>query len=250
MGVRVLGVIPARLTSHRLARKVVRPLLGVPLVVRVYEAVRDCALLDAVLVATDSDEVRSVCARYDVPAELTRADHRSGTDRVWEVANRLRPDIVVNIQGDEPFVTAAHIERLVQPLLHGSYERVTTLRYPLDRTAATDPNVVKVVTDRYGRALYFSRAPVPFDRDGTASNVWFKHLGFYAYRTEALALFHRLPPGRLEQVEKLEQLRLLEHGVTIRVLDAPADTLGVDTEEDFQRAERLLAEQLRREQAA
>ncbi len=250
MALRVLGVIPARLASRRLPRKVLRPLLGVPLVVWVYRAVCRCELFDSVLVATDSDEVRAACAAYDVPAELTSPEHRSGTDRAWELARRYQPEIVVNVQGDEPLVTAEHITRMLQPLLHGSSEQVTTLRYPLSRDEAADPNVVKVVTDRYGRALYFSRAPIPHDRDGEADGVWFKHLGFYAYRFEALALFHRLPPGRLEQIEKLEQLRLLEHGVAIRLLDAPSDTLGVDTERDLQRAEQLLAGRIRREQAA
>ena len=250
MGARVLGVIPARLQSTRLPRKVIRPLLGIPLIVRVYRAVTACGLFDRVLVATDSHEVVGVCRQFDVAVELTDEAHRSGTDRVWEVAQRHRAEIIVNVQGDEPFVTPAHLEQLICPLLRGTAEGVTTLRYRLARDEAIDPNVVKVVCDRYGRALYFSRSPIPYDREGTAGAVWHKHLGFYAYRLQTLGVFHALPPGRLEQIEKLEQLRLLEHGIAIRVLDAPADTLGIDTEEDWRRAEARLAAQARAEHAA
>lgn len=236
---RVLGVIPARLKSTRLPFKMIRKVAGVPLVVRVYQAVSRCTSLDEVLVATDSEQIAAVCRQHGVPFLLTSPDHPSGTDRVWEVARSKPADIYVNIQGDEPLVTPEHISALVAPLLEAPDLMVSTLCYPVDIEDARSPDVVKVVRDARGCAIYFSRALIPFPRDGETTR-YLKHLGFYAYRRDALELFHRLPVGRLEQIEKLEQLRLLENGIRIYVADAPADTLGVDTEDDLHRAEEIV----------
>lgn len=239
--VRVLGVIPARLGSTRLPRKMLRLVAGVPLVVRVYRAARGCSLLDDLVVATDSPDIAHVCHQFDVPVVMTAPDHPSGTDRVWEVAQRIRADLYVNIQGDEPLVTPEHLECMLRPLLHSADISVSTLCFPIDAEQARCPDIVKVVRDRRGRAVYFSRSPIPFPRD-PAAVTYLKHLGFYTYTRDALETFHQLPVGQLEQAEKLEQLRLLEHGIQILVADAPADTLGVDTEDDLMAVERALLE--------
>ena len=232
MALTVLGVIPARLASTRLPRKVLREIAGKPLIVHVYEAARRARDLSEVLVATDADEVVAACSRFGVPAVMTSPDHPSGTDRVWEVAQTRAADVYVNIQGDEPFVTARHIALLVGPFRERPETQVTTLRIRLRTEEADNPNVNKVVCAPDGRALYFSKYPIPYDRDGRGVVRW-KHPGFYAYRRAALDLFHRLPPSPLELTEKLEQLRFLEHGVPIIAVETDEPTIGVDTEEDL-----------------
>jgi 3-deoxy-manno-octulosonate cytidylyltransferase (CMP-KDO synthetase) len=227
-----LGVIPARLASTRLPRKVLRDVAGKPLVVRVWEAARRAPDLAEVLVATDADEVVAACRQFGVPAVLTSPDHPSGTDRVWEVAQTHAADVYVNIQGDEPFVTPRHIALLVAPFRERPETQVTTLRIRLEPEEADNPNVNKLVCAPDGRALYFSKYPIPYDRDGRGVVRW-KHPGFYAYRRAALDLFHRLPPSPLELTEKLEQLRFLEHGVAIVAVETDEPTIGVDTEEDL-----------------
>lgn len=237
---RIVGVIPARFASSRLPGKMLRIVAGLPLVVRVYRAVAPCRLLHDLVVATDNNEILATCRAHGVPCVLTDPSHPSGTDRVWEVAQRRPGDIYVNIQGDEPLVTPEHVEELIRPLLSDSTVGVATLAIPIDRDTAHDPNLVKVVFDARGRAIYFSRFPIPYCRDPEGGDTCFKHLGFYAYRRGALELFHELPPGALEETERLEQLRLLEHGIPIHVGLAPSDTIGVDTEEDLRRVEEFL----------
>jgi len=242
--INVLGVIPARLHSSRLPGKVLRPICGVPMVVHVWRRARACPLIQELIVATDSAEVVETCRRFGVPAELTREDHPSGTDRAYEVLQRHAARIVVNVQGDEPLIAPDHITALLKPFDDPSVQ-VSTLRVELEPPHAADPNCVKVVCDLRGRALYFSRAAIPFDRDRTGHVKYYKHLGLYAYRAPVLAQFCQLGPSPLEQAEKLEQLRLLEHGIPIHVADAPFDTVGVDTEEDLQKAEQIMLEQSR-----
>ncbi len=242
---KVLGVIPARLHSSRLPGKVLKRICGVPMVVHVWRRASACDRLDELLVATDSTEVLEVCRSYGVKAELTGEHHASGTDRVCEVLQRHRADVVANIQGDEPLICADHIHVLLEPFRDPSVE-ISTLRVPLLPAELTDPNCVKVVCDLAGNALYFSRSPIPHDRDRSGSVQYYKHLGLYAYRAAILERFRSLSPSPLEQAEKLEQLRLLEHGYRIRVADAPYATIGVDTEEDLRRVEQLV----RRQQAA
>jgi 3-deoxy-manno-octulosonate cytidylyltransferase (CMP-KDO synthetase) len=237
---RVLGVIPARLQSTRLPRKVLREIAGKPMIVRVYEAARRAPDLDDLLVATDSDEVVAACATFGVPAIMTSAAHPSGTDRVWEVAQTRDADVYVNIQGDEPLLTPEHIRLLVAPFRERPDTAVTTLKIRLLPEEVSSPNVNKVVCGVDGRALYFSKYPIPYDRDGIGV-VRYKHPGFYAYRKAALDAFHRLPPSPLELTEKLEQLRFLEHGVDIIVVETHTPTIGVDTEADLQAVEALLA---------
>jgi len=212
------------------------------MVVHVWRRAAACRRLDELLVATDSPEVLETCGRYGVPAELTSGDHPSGTDRICEVIERHPAAIVVNIQGDEPLICAEHIHALLDPFKDPSVQ-VSTLRVPLEPAELTDPNCVKVVCDLAGNALYFSRSPIPYEREGMGGVRRYKHIGLYAYRAGVLRRFWSLAPSPLEQAEKLEQLRLLEHGYRIRVADAPCGTVGVDTEEDLRRVEQLMLEQ-------
>ena len=235
-----LGVVPARLASTRLPRKVLRDIAGKPLVVHVWEAARRSPDLTEVLVATDADEVVQACARHGVPALLTSADHPSGTDRVWEVAQSHAADVYVNVQGDEPCVTPGHIARLLAPFRERADTQVVTLKIRLRPEEADNPAVNKVVCATDGRALYFSKYPVPYDRDARGVPR-FRHVGLYAYTRAALEAFHRLPPSPLEQTEQLEQLRFLEYGIPIVVVETDEPTIGVDTEADLRAAEARLA---------
>jgi 3-deoxy-manno-octulosonate cytidylyltransferase (CMP-KDO synthetase) len=237
---RIAGVIPARLQSTRLTRKVLRPIAGRPMVEWVWRAAANSGQMDPVVVATDSEEVASVCRERGIPVVMTSPDCPSGTDRVREVARQIDADIYVNIQGDEPTLTADFFPPLLAPFARPDVD-VTTLAVPCPADEINNPNAVKVVTALDGRALYFSRATIPFDRDGTGFAGYRKHLGIYAYRKAALEKFAALSPGKLERLERLEQLRLLENGLTLYVADAPRDTIGVDTEDDLARAEILLS---------
>ncbi len=203
----------------------------------VYEGARSASCLSQLLVATDSKEVAAYCQEQAIPCAMTSREHRSGTDRVVEVMSREPADVYVNIQGDEPMITPHHLELLLRPFEDDPAAQVSTLKVAIDRKSARNPNNVKVVTDATGRALYFSRAPIPYDRDGTGQVEYYKHLGIYAYAAHALARFRQLPPSKLEQTEKLEQLRFLENGIPISVVETPFDTIGVDTEEDLERVE-------------
>lgn len=237
--IRIAGVIPARLASTRLTRKVLRPIAGRPMVEWVWRAANASGLMDPVVVATDSEEVAAVCRECGIPAVMTSADCASGSDRVRQVARQIEADIYVNIQGDEPTLTPDFFPPLLGLFRRPEVEVATlAVRCPPDEFA--NPNAVKVVTALDGRALYFSRATIPFDRDATGFTAYRKHLGIYAYRREALERFAALPPSPLEKLEKLEQLRLLENGIALYVAEAPRDTVGVDTEEDLARAEAAL----------
>jgi len=234
----VLGVIPARLASTRLARKVLRLIAGRPMLAWVYEAATACPQLDRVVIATDSEEVANLCLQNNWPVQLTSADLPSGTDRVHAVAQEIPADIYVNIQGDEPLLKPEHLTALLRPFTHQQVE-VSTLKVLCTHENIANPNAVKVVTAADGRALYFSRATIPYDRDNTSPQYW-KHIGLYAYRKATLQRFPTLPPSILEQTERLEQLRFLENGINIYVEPTDFDTIGVDTEEDLHRVEALL----------
>jgi 3-deoxy-manno-octulosonate cytidylyltransferase (CMP-KDO synthetase) len=236
---RVAGVIPARLSSTRLSRKVLRTIAGRPMVEWVWRAAANSGLMDPVVVATDAEEVAAVCRERGIQVVMTAADCASGSDRVREVARQIDADIYVNIQGDEPTLTAAFFPPLLA-LFERPEVEVATLAVRCPSHEIANPNVVKVVTALDGRALYFSRAAIPFDRDGVGFTGYRKHLGIYAYRKAALERFAALPPSWMEQVERLEQLRLLDNGIDIYVGLAPRDTIGVDTEEDLVRAEAVL----------
>jgi 3-deoxy-manno-octulosonate cytidylyltransferase (CMP-KDO synthetase) len=234
---RALGVIPARLESTRLPRKPLRMICGRPLIAWVYDRARQASCLDHLLVATDSPEIESYCREQAIPVMMTSRAHQSGTDRVVEVMTHEAAELYVNIQGDEPMITPDHLERLLAPFRDVPEAQVSTLKVAMGAESARDPNNVKVVTDAAGRALYFSRARIPHDCDGSGRARYFKHLGIYAFTAAALRKFHVLPPSPLEQIEKLEQLRFLENGIPITVVETPHDTIGVDTEEDLERVE-------------
>jgi 3-deoxy-manno-octulosonate cytidylyltransferase (CMP-KDO synthetase) len=235
---KAIAVIPARLASTRLPRKMLREIAGKPLIGLVYEAVRSSSLLSKVIVATDSEEIMAVCRKHGWNAQMTASTHRSGTERVHEVSGRESADIYINVQGDEPLVCREHIQALVKVMENPSAQ-VGTLMTPAAAEDILNPNAVKVVVDLSGRALYFSRATIPFDRDGSKPG-YFKHLGLYAYRKPALDRFVALPESALENSERLEQLRFLENGIPLFVAETPHDSIGVDTEEDLQRVIRLL----------
>ena len=205
----------------------------------VWRAAQASGQMYPVVVATDSDEVAAVCGARGIPVAMTSPECASGSDRVREVARQIDADIYVNIQGDEPTLTPEFFQQLLA-LFDRPEVEVATLAVPCPPEEFANPNAVKVVTALDGRALYFSRATIPFDRDKSGFTGYRKHLGIYAYRKAALERFAALLPSPLEKLEKLEQLRLLENGIGIYVAEAPADTIGVDTEEDLQRAEAIL----------
>jgi 3-deoxy-manno-octulosonate cytidylyltransferase (CMP-KDO synthetase) len=238
---RVLGVIPARLGSTRLPNKPLQLLAGEPLITRVIERVLDHGLVGELVVATDSAQVAAIAERSEVRAVLTDGDHATGTDRVSEVAARpefASFDVIVNIQGDEPFLSREALAGALARVDQG--DEIGTAAAPLDPALVSDSSRVKVVTDARGRALYFSRAVIPHAREaGDASDgLYWQHVGIYAYTRAALARWVSLPLTALEQVERLEQLRALYYGLTIGVarLEEPA-LPGVDTAEDLRRAE-------------
>lgn len=236
---RIAAVIPARLASTRLSRKVLREIAGRPMVEWVWRAAKASGLMEPVIVATDTEEVAAVCRQRGIPVVITSSSCASGSDRVREAARAIDADIFVNIQGDEPTLTPDFFPPMLE-LFQRPEVDVATLSVHCPQEEFANPNAVKVVTAADGRALYFSRATIPYDRDKTGYAGYRKHLGIYAYRRAALERFAALPPSPLEQVERLEQLRLLENGVGIYVAEAPRDTIGVDTEEDLARAEAVL----------
>jgi 3-deoxy-manno-octulosonate cytidylyltransferase (CMP-KDO synthetase) len=240
---RIAGVIPARLSSTRLSRKVLRVIAGRPMVEWVWRAAAASGLMDPVVVATDSEEVAAVCRERQIPVAMTSADCPSGSDRVREVARQIDADIYVNIQGDEPMLTPEFFPPMLA-LFDRPEVEVATLAVHCPPEEFDNHNAVKVVTALDGRALYFSRATIPFDRDGTGFTGYRKHLGIYAYRKAALERFAALPPSWIERVERLEQLRFLDNGIDIYVAAAPHDTIGVDTEADLLRAEVVLRERV------
>ena len=236
---RIAAVIPARLASTRMAHKVLRPIAGRPMVEWVWRAARSSGLMDPVVVATDADEVAAACRVRSIPVVMTSPTCPSGSDRVREVARQVDADIYVNIQGDEPTLTPDFFPPLLDLFARPEVE-VSTLSVHCPPHEFTNPNAVKVVTALNGRALYFSRTTIPFDRDQVGFTGYRKHLGIYAYRKSALERFAALPPSPLEKLERLEQLRLLENGIGIYVAEAPRDTIGVDTEDDLVRAAAML----------
>lgn len=230
---RIVGVIPARFDSERLPGKVLRPIGGKAMVHLVYERAKLCPLLAELWVATDSERVRDSCAQNQIPVLMTARAHRSGTERILEVIEKIPADVFVNIQADEPMLTPEHLRLLIEPFLARAEVQVTTLKTPLSAAEAQNPNVVKVVTNRRGEALYFSRAPIPYPRNTAPALPFYKHLGLYAYSRAALERYRELPVSPLEETERLEQLRFLDHGIAIHVAETAQDTIGVDTEEDL-----------------
>lgn len=240
--VQILAVIPARYASVRFPGKPLVQIGDRPMVQWVYEAAKQCSVFSKVVVATDSSVIVDCVHNFGGAVELTSSDHVTGTDRVAEVAERYpEMDVVVNVQGDQPFVTAEMLLQLVQPYLDGEMPEMTTLACPLDQeTGYSDPNAVKVICDRHQNALYFSRSPIPYYRNVIPAPV-FHHLGLYAFRRDFLAQYATLTPTPLEHCEALEQLRVLEHGYRIRVCRTEAAVPEINTPEDLIAAKQWIA---------
>ena len=247
---RTLAVIPARYASTRLPGKPLLDICGKPMIQHVCEAVGKASLVDDVLVATDDERIARAVSDFGGRAVMTSPDCASGTDRLVEIARHEQADIYLNVQGDEPLLRPADVDNLVKALLCHPQAAAATPCYPISAKQALDPNLVKVVRNEAGQALYFSRAPIPFDRDGEKQLRYWGHVGMYAYRPAALAIFAAHGPGELERAEKLEQLRLLQHGVGIQMVELSPCAPGVDTEKDLERVRALLEGRNTEESAA
>ena len=211
----------------------------------VHERVIQARLVNRVLIATDDMRILEEARRFGASARMTRADHSTGTERVAEVAEDENAEIVVNVQGDEPLIDPAAIDAAIAPVLAADPAPMATLKKRIrEERDLYDPNVVKVVTDLAGNAIYFSRSPIPYSRDGD-SRIHFKHLGLYVYRRELLLRYPRLPVGPLETAEKLEQLRALENGYAIQVVETEYESIGVDTPQDLERVRRVAEMELK-----
>lgn len=240
---RVTAIIPARYASTRFPGKPLADIHGKPMIQWVYERTCRARSLNGVIVATDDERIRDAVLAFGGRVEMTRSDHPTGTDRLAEVAARIDTDLVVNVQGDEPLIRPEMIDQAVAPLLTDSSILMGTLKTPVSSVQEyLNPNVVKVVCDAKGFALYFSRSPIPHPRDlgadlqGRLAEVGaFKHVGLYVYRKDFLLSYPGLEPTPLENLEKLEQLRALEHGVGIRVVETSLTSIGVDTPEDLEK---------------
>jgi 3-deoxy-manno-octulosonate cytidylyltransferase (CMP-KDO synthetase) len=241
----VTAIIPARYQSTRLPGKPLLDIAGLPMIVRVYDRVRATPGLDAVLVATDDLRVHDAIVRHGGQCRMTSETHRSGTDRLAEVASALKTDLIVNVQGDEPLVEPAMIAEAIAPFAADPALEMSTVCRRLDEAHEfQNPHLVKAVVGLDGFALYFSRAPVPYHR-ATANQgapvSAFKHIGLYVYRRECLLKLAALPQSPLEVAESLEQLRALEHGIRIKAVETRYDSIGVDTPEDLERVRGLCA---------
>jgi 3-deoxy-manno-octulosonate cytidylyltransferase (CMP-KDO synthetase) len=235
----VLGIIPARFASARFPGKPIAPLAGKPMIQHVWERARRARLVGELIVATDDERIRDAALAFGATVVLTRSGHASGTDRAAEAAAGTGAEIVVNIQGDEPLIDPDAIDMAISTLLDDPACQMATLKKRiLTPEEVQNPNVVKVATRQDGYALYFSRAPIPYNRGGGA--VYWKHIGLYVYRRALLLGYSSLAPGVLEDAERLEQLRALENGIPIRVAETTYETIGVDTPADLAAVERLL----------
>lgn len=235
----ILGVVPARFASSRFPGKALATLAGKTLIEHVYERAKLCRYLDDVLVATDDERIASAVRGFGGRVRMTRSDHPSGTDRLAEVASSESAQYYVNIQGDEPLIDPEAIDAAVLSVLGDSEIAMGTLRCRIsDTSEVSNPNVVKVVTNYLADAIYFSRCAIPYNRDG-APATYFKHIGLYVYRRDLLTVYPDLPVGPLERAECLEQLRALENGYRIRVVDTEYESFGVDTPEDLERVNQL-----------
>jgi len=241
---RVVVIIPSRYGSNRFEGKPLAEICGKPMIQWVCQRAMKANSVESVHVATDDDRIREAVHRFGGNAVMTSSACRSGTDRVAEAAQGLgleKEDVVVNIQGDQPLVDPRCFDTLVRPFYEDRSVQMSTLAYEIvEERELTDPKDVKVVFDNHGDALYFSRATLPYDRDGKKQHVTYKHLGVYAYTRDFLNCFRSLAPGKLEEIEKLEQLRALEHGHRIRVMTTPYDSPEVDVPEDIQRIEKKI----------
>jgi 3-deoxy-manno-octulosonate cytidylyltransferase (CMP-KDO synthetase) len=241
----VLVVIPARYASLRFPGKPLAEILGKPMIQHVFEGASKARNTSKILIATEDERIKTVVEKAGGEAILTRADHRTGTDRVAEVAAHVAADIYINVQGDEPLIDAATIDAVAAAMLEDeSVQLCTPCSAITQKSDIMDPNVVKVVLDFDGNGLYFSRAPIPWVRDtgGSVAARHLKHIGIYGYRRDTLLEFPTLPPGELERLEQLEQLRWLENGFHMRVVETEYDPVSVDVPADVEKVEKILRE--------
>lgn len=237
----IVGIIPARLHSQRLSEKLIRPLLGKPLLQWTWERACQSRCLDKVIIACDNPQIQRIAADFGAEVVMTSPKHSSGTDRVAEAARDLDARLVVNIQADEPLIHPTMINVVVQSMTDDESVVMASVKTKLtDSQDKDNPNVVKVVVDKNDNALYFSRYPIPYRRDDQTEVTYYKHIGIYGYTKDFLYTFKNLPTSRLEEAEKLEQLRALAAGYKIKVGTTNFDSHGVDTEEDFKKVERIL----------
>lgn len=237
---RIVAVIPARYASTRFHGKPLADLAGRPLIEHVYRRVTECRAIGTVIVATDDDRIRHVVEGFGGRVQMTNPAHVSGTDRVAEVSRGLDCELVVNVQGDEPLIEPDMIQEALAPFTDPAIQMGTLCRRIDDASDFTNPHVTKVVLDREGHALYFSRTPIPHHRDPGAPLEAWKHVGLYVYRRRFLLEFARMAPTPLERLEALEQLRAIEHGVRIAVVETRHNSIGVDTPEDLEKVRRIL----------
>jgi 3-deoxy-manno-octulosonate cytidylyltransferase (CMP-KDO synthetase) len=236
---KVVAMIPARLASSRLPEKMILDLCGLPVILRTYEAVKATGLFDEVIIVTDSKKIATLTEGHGAITILSKKDHETGSDRIAEAAESVQADIIINVQGDEPFIDSNSLRVLIE-CFREDHEQLIDLASLMvaitDTTSIENPNVVKVVTDLTGKALYFSRSPIPFHRDSGPLMHCYKHKGVYAFRRSALLEFPRLIMGPLERAEKIEAIRYLEHGKRLQMIETSVDTPGIDTRADLEDA--------------
>ena len=244
---KIVAIIPARYDSVRFPGKALVKIHGKPMIQHVYERTSQVSLFQYVLVATDDVRIQDAVRKFGGAVRMTSQKHRTGTDRLAEVAQSLDADIVVNVQGDEPLIQPAMIAQAIHPVADDPEVTIGTLKHKIEHPEDLfDPNVVKVITDRADRAIYFSRSPIPYIKgkdmrqEGFRSVTFYRHIGLYVYRREFLLTFPALPQTPLEIAEGLEQLRALEHGYIIKVVETPYESMGVDTPEDLEKVSKIM----------
>lgn len=239
---RVISMIPARLQASRFPRKLLKDLGGQPVIARTYQAVEGTGLFDQVVVVTDSDEIEAAIREQGGEVFRSREEHPTGSDRMAEAAAHYQADVIVNVQGDEPFINTDNLSALVDVFRTDPEGRIDLASLRTRLTEASEirnPNVVKVICDQEGHALYFSRAPIPFPRDTEAGASYYRHIGVYAFRRQALLDFRKLDIAPLEAAEKIEAIRFLEYGRKIKMIETSSSGVGIDTPEDLERAQEL-----------
>lgn len=241
----IIAVLPARYNSTRLPYKMLRHICGKPLVQWAWENAQAAKMVDTVIIACDDAAVYQAAKNFGAQAVMTSTGHHSGTDRIAEAVRDIDADIIINVQADEPLLHPSIIDAVAQTMIDDERISMATARTTLTEHEADNPHTVKVICDRNGYALYFSRYPIPFYRDPAVKRTFYKHIGVYAYTKDFLFTFKNLPQSHLEESEKLEQLRALEAGYRIKVIDTSFDTIGVDTEADLLRAETEISKRLR-----
>lgn len=237
---KIIALIPARLESTRLPRKLLKRLDGKSIIVRTYEAVVETNLFDDVIVVCDDQLLVHEIEMKNGKAVLSNKNHESGSDRIAEIASELDADIIINIQGDEPFIEREALQKVIDLFQHPEVEVATLKKKITDIEQINNPNCVKVVTTSNGKALYFSRAPIPYDRDQLGHATYYQHIGVYGFRKDVLLKFTKMPPSELEMIEKLENLRMLENGIQVFLAEVNHIGISIDTEEDFIRAEQFI----------